>query len=101
MYFVKYGAYEYTLGNGDQLEHLLKPKSWAAEAVLWSVWRHRGWMKATKICESLALSPKSVSDIFHVLPKAWFLAHHYAIEFVRYLNSNDTDEDALSDVMPD
>lgn len=99
MYFVKTGSLEYILLDGTPLETLLTPKLWASEAVLWTSWRHRGWLKATKPSVVLSLCPNKFSDVLHLHPKPWYLAMHYGVDFVNYLNK--VEVSCLTDVIFD
>jgi hypothetical protein len=89
MVFVRSGALKYTLPNGQNLEGLLNSKLWAAEGVLWTTWRHRGWLQGIEHSEVLALSPKPFADIMHLHPKPAYLGMNYGIDFVNYLNQQD------------
>jgi len=97
MYFVKEGEYEYVLLNDQVMDVPLSEKLWVSEAVLWTTWRHRGWLKATGPSEVLALSPDKFVEVLHLHPKPWYLAMHYGVDFVNYLNR--TDLSALTDVI--
>jgi hypothetical protein len=57
-----------------------------AEAVLWTSWRHRGWLKAKSNGEILMVDPKQFSELMHLHPKPWYLGMHYGVDFVNYLN---------------
>jgi hypothetical protein len=89
MIFVKSGALAYTLPSGELLEGLLTSKLWAAEAVLWTSWRHRGWLKGTEPSDVLTLSPMAFSDIIQLHPKPAVLANKYGTDFVNYLNQQE------------
>jgi len=97
MYFIKSGSYAYSVADGKAFNVLIGPKLWASEAVLWTDWRHRGWMKAKDPSEVVAINPSKFSDVFHMHPKTWYQAKHYGTEFVKYMN--ELDVKALTDVM--
>jgi len=99
MVFVKAGALQYVLPNGELLEGLLNSKLWAAEGVLWTTWRHRGWLKGLEPSEVLALNPKQFCDIMRLHPKPACMGMNYGAEFVKYLNLQEVR--ALTDVIFD
>jgi hypothetical protein len=99
MYFIKSGSYTYTLLDGVPLDDPLNTKQWVAEPVLWTTWRHRGWMRATDPSEVLALEPGQFSKIVHLHPKPTYLAMHYGCDFVNYMNK--VDMSALTDCIFD
>jgi len=97
MYFIKSGTFAYSVADGKAFNVFIGPKLWASEAVLWTDWRHRGWMKAKEPAEAVAVNPNKFSDVFHMHPKTWYQAKHYGTEFVKYMNG--VDLCALTDVM--
>jgi len=94
MYFVKSGSFEYTLPNGDVMKPRLKEKLWLAEAVLWTMWWHRGEFKAIAPSELAVIKPGPFAEVMKVHPRPCNFCINYAEHFVKYLNrknSQDTD----------
>jgi len=85
MYFVMIGLLEYFTIGGHQL--LVKESQWIAEATLWTVWSHRGGLRAkcdSQLCEVNAREFQKISGEFdHTLwdPRS------YATNFVNLLNT--------------
>lgn len=86
MYFVKSGSFEYTLPNGDVMKPRLKEKAWLAEAVLWTMWWHRGEFKAIAPSELAVIKPGPFAEVMKVHPRPWNFCINYAEHFVKYLN---------------
>jgi hypothetical protein len=99
MYFFKVGLFEYKLVNGHVLPTPLGPKTWASEAVLWTMWRHRGSLTALRPSEVVEIQPKSFIDVFRMHPRPYFLGQHYGSHFVQYMNL--INKTALTDVLYD
>jgi CRP-like cAMP-binding protein len=85
MYFVKSGSFEYRMINDCVVDAPLGFKLWAAEASLWTHWRHHGTLTASCPSEAIGILPQKFSDQFHQHPRSWYFARNYAVEFVEYL----------------
>jgi len=99
MYFFKHGLFEYKLVDGHILDTPLGPKTWASEAVLWTVWRHRGTLTALRPSEVTEIRPGEFIDVFHMHPRPWHLGRQYGAQFVEYMNC--INRTALTDVIFD
>jgi hypothetical protein len=99
MYVVKTGSFEYKLVDNYAVETTLTPRLWAAEASLWTNWRHRGWLSAQRPAEAMGIVPSKLYEVFHLHPRPWYYARNYAVEFVNYLNNIGTS--AQTDVLFD
>jgi hypothetical protein len=99
MYFFKQGRFEYKLVDGHALDTPLGPKTWASEAVLWTVWRHRGSLTALEPSEVTEIRPQPFLEVFRMHPRPWNLGRQYGAQFVEYMNC--INRTALTDVIFD
>lgn len=85
MYVIKKGPFIY-----EHLElHFLDrvpSRAWAAEAVLWTQWRHRGELKTNKPGDLLTVNPDAFAKVMSIHPRPWHFARNYGTIFVRELN---------------
>eukprot|EP00931_Biecheleriopsis_adriatica_P030515 TRINITY_DN17998_c0_g1_i1.p1 TRINITY_DN17998_c0_g1~~TRINITY_DN17998_c0_g1_i1.p1 ORF type:complete len:764 (-),score=139.82 TRINITY_DN17998_c0_g1_i1:116-2407(-) len=93
MIFVKSGILKYFRGEDDSDSHFLKRNDWAAEACLWTKWRHLG--NASSAVSS-TLTSVDASKFLEIVACAGFLGRFnpacYARLFVEHLNSMDDDD---------
>jgi len=95
MYFVWKGTMTYISGYGDGTP--VRERSWIAEAVLWTHWKHRGTLQATSDAKLAALDARSFHDIVRRQKELGnFDPKLYASDFVEAMNKSDDLDDLMS-----
>lgn len=82
MYFIKAGELGYIMPNHEALVPRPKVNEWAAEAVLWTPWWHRGKLYAFHDADMITLMPDAFVRVMRMHPRPWNFARRYAEAFV-------------------
>jgi hypothetical protein len=87
MYLIHSGQFDYQILTGAIQLH--RP-GWLAEAALWTMWQHRGTLKARRPGKLCSVDAGRFADALRLHPRTFHLGREYGTRFVEFMNNNQT-----------